>query len=357
MATVREATIKSKILIVDDKPANVLLLEHLLAEEGYENVISTTDPREVVNLYVAENVDMILLDIRMPHMDGIQVMEALKEVLSPDDYLPILVLTAQTDMETRQRALSSGARDFLTKPFQPWEVFQRIHNMLETRHFYVNQRARANVLGEEVFKRTQELRDTQLEVVRRLGRAGEYRDNETGAHVVRMSKSCKFLALKAGLGKHFAELILQASPMHDVGKIGIPDNILLKPGRLTPEERVIMETHVEIGVDIIGGFESEMLEMARQIAATHHEKWDGSGYPNGYSKEDIPIEGRIAAICDVFDALTSTRPYKDPWPLEKAVDYIKENAGSHFDPHLAKLFIEIIPEIVALREEHPDEDS
>lgn len=348
---------ESKILIVDDKPANVLLLEQLLEEEGYENVISTTDSREVVSLYVTEKVDMILLDIRMPYMDGLEVMAALKEVVGPHDYLPILVLTAQTDMETRQNALSMGARDFLTKPFQPWEVFQRIHNMLETRVFYLSQRSRANVLADEVFKRTQEIRATQLEVVRRLGRAGEYRDNETGAHVVRMSKSCKLLALKAGLGRDFAELILQASPMHDVGKIGIPDNILLKPGRLTPEERAIIERHVEIGVDIIGEFDSPMLEMARRIAASHHEKWDGSGYPKGQAGDDIPLEGRIAAICDVFDALTSERPYKEAWPIEKAVSFIEENSGSHFDPTLAKLFVEIIPDVVALREEYPDEEE
>jgi len=347
----------SRILVVDDKPANVMLLEQLLEEEGYENVLSTTDSRKVVDLYLSEKIDMILLDIRMPYMDGIEVMHALKEVIGDEDYLPILVLTAQTDMETRQQALAAGARDFLTKPFQPWEVFQRIHNLLETRIFYNNQRLRADVLDSEVKKRTKEIRETQLEVVRRLGRAGEYRDNETGAHVERMSKSCRLLALKAGMGEEFAELIVQASPMHDVGKIGIPDKILLKPGRLTPEERVIMETHVEIGVDIIGDFNSDMLEMARQIAGSHHEKWDGSGYPNGLSSENIPIEGRIAAICDVFDALTSARPYKKAWPVEEAIAFLQENAGSHFDPKLIELFIEIIPDVLSLREEHPDDDE
>lgn len=347
----------SCILIVDDKPANVLLLEQLLEEEGYRNVLSTTDSREVLGIYRDQSVDMILLDIRMPFMDGIEVMQTLKEEVGNNDYLPILVLTAQTDTETRQKALAAGARDFLTKPFQPWEVFQRIHNLLETRIFYNNQRLRADDLELEVQKRTRELQLTQHEVVRRLGRAGEYRDNETGAHVVRMSKSCRLLALEAGLGEAFAELILQASPMHDVGKIGIPDNILLKPGRLTPEEREIMETHVEIGVDIIGKFDSDMLNMAREIAATHHEKWDGSGYPKGLAGEDIPISGRIAAICDVFDALTSERPYKDAWPLEKTVALIKDNAGSHFDPELVKLFVEIIPQVTSLRLEHPDEEE
>lgn len=348
--------ISSRILVVDDKPANVMLLEQLLEEEGYENIFSTTDPREVVDLYQKENIDMILLDIRMPYMDGIEVMYALKEVVGNDDYLPILVLTAQTDMETRQQALAAGARDFLTKPFQPWEVFQRIHNLLETRHFYMSQRDRAQLLGEEVKKQTQKIRDTQLEVVRRLGRAGEYRDNETGAHVVRMSQSCRLLALKAGLGEEFADLILQASPMHDVGKIGIPDKILLKPGRLTPEEREIMETHVEIGVDIIGDFDSDMLEMARRIAATHHEKWDGTGYPNGLSGEEIPVEGRISAICDVFDALTSERPYKEAWPMNSAIEYLKAHSGTHFDPGLLEMFIEMIPDVVALRAQYPDDE-
>jgi len=347
----------SRILVVDDKSANVMLLEQLLEEEGYDNVFSTTDSREVVQIYLEEKIDLILLDIRMPYMNGIEVMEALKKTIGKEDYLPILVLTAQTDMETRQKALAVGARDFITKPFQPWEVFQRIHNMLETRVFYNNQKSRANSLASEVSKRTKEIHETQLEVVRRLGRAGEYRDNETGAHVLRMSKSCKLLALKAGLGKQFAELILQASPMHDVGKIGIPDSILLKPGRLTDEEREIMNTHVAIGVDIIGDFDTPMLEMAREIAATHHEKWDGSGYPKGLYTQIIPVEGRIAAICDVFDALLSTRPYKEAWPLEKAINLLKEESGKHFDPHLVKLFLEIIPEVQSLREEYPDEEE
>jgi len=356
MSLINKEIKNASILVVDDKPANVILLEQLLEEDGYTNVRSTTDSREVLSIYLKEKIDMILLDIRMPHMDGIQVIEALSNVVDENDYLPILVLTAQTDMDTRQRALGAGARDFLTKPFQPWEVFQRIHNMLETRIFYNNQRLRADVLDAEVHRRTEQIYQTQLEVVRRLGRAGEYRDNETGAHVMRMSMSCRLLALKAGLGTEFGQLILEASPMHDVGKIGIPDNILLKPGRLTPEEREIMNTHVEIGVDIIGNFKTPMMDMAREIAATHHEKWDGSGYPKSLKGEEIPIAGRIAAISDVFDALTSERPYKKAWPLEDTIAFMKENSGSHFDPTLLSLFLEIIPEVVALRDAHPDED-
>lgn len=353
----KEEIYASKILIVDDKPVNVMLLEELLDEEGYTNVISTTDSREVVDLYKNEEIDIILLDIRMPYLDGIQVMKQLAEVVGKSDYLPILVLTAQTDMETRQQALAAGARDFITKPFQPWEVTQRIHNMLETRWFYNSHRNRADILEEEVRKRTQQIRDTQLEIINRLGRAGEYRDNETGAHVVRMSKSCRLLALAAGLGDEFASRILHASPMHDVGKIGVPDQILLKPGRLDDAEREVMCRHVEIGVDIIGEYDNPMIEMARRIALTHHEKWDGTGYPNKLKAEEIPIEGRIAALCDVFDALTSERPYKEAWSIEKAIKFLEENKETHFDPELTDLFIGIIPAVVRLREEFPDDEE
>jgi putative two-component system response regulator len=357
MTPIQSSIKDSRILIVDDKPANVMLLEQLLEEEGYENLISTTDSREVLGIFKEEEIDLILLDIRMPFMDGIEVMGALKEGVGDEDYLPILVLTAQTDMETRQNALAAGARDFLTKPFQPWEVFQRIHNLLETRYFYKGQRGRADDLEVQVQARTQQIRETQLEVVRRLGRAGEYRDNETGAHVVRMSKSCELLARKVGMDEKYASLILQASPMHDVGKIGIPDAILLKPGRLDTDEFAIMRRHVEIGVDIIGDHDSEMMDMAREIAGGHHEKWDGTGYPNGLKGEDIPLSARIAAICDVFDALTSERPYKDAWPLEKAIEFFKENAGSHFDPNLTELFLELVPEVTELRNDYPDEEE
>ena len=347
--------LQSKILIVDDEPVNVALLDQMLEDEEFENVLSTTDPREVVPLHEENGFDLILLDIRMPHMTGIQVLEALADTIR-DDFVPILVLTAQKDTETRVGALKAGANDFLTKPFQQWEVLLRIRNMLKTRLFYKGQRIRADVLEEKVRERTREVRETQLKIVQRLGRAGEYRDNETGAHVIRMSKSCQLLALAAGLSEQHAEQILYASPMHDVGKIGIRDDILLKPGRLDPEEFEIMKTHASIGEDIIGDHTSDLLELARQVAIGHHEKWDGSGYPGGLKGEEISVESRIAAICDVFDALTSERPYKTAWPVEKAVAMITEESGKHFDPRLAQLFIDLVPEVVALRGEFPDED-
>ena len=314
-----------------------------------------TDPRLVLALHREARFDLILLDIRMPYLDGIQVMEQLAGAIE-DDYVPVLVLTAEKDKDTMMRALEQGAKDFVTKPFDRDEVLNRIANMLEVRSLYNERRRQNEILEEKVQERTRELADTRLEVIRRLGRAGEYRDNETGMHVIRMSKSCQRLAVAAGLDEIRAAIILQASPMHDLGKIGVPDHILLKPGKLTADEWDIMKTHVDIGVDILNGHEAEPMRMARVIALTHHEKWDGSGYPNGLKGTDIPIEGRISAVCDVFDALTSKRPYKNAWPVEEAVAYIRENAGVHFDPDLAAKFNEVLPDILRIRENYADED-
>jgi len=350
---IREISRKSGILIVDDNQANVQLLEMLLQIENFENVQSTMDPRDVVALHQEHNFDLILLDIRMPQMDGFQVMEALKDI-HREDYLPIIVLTAQKDMETRLRALELGAKDFLTKPFERLEVLHRIENMLEVRHLYNQQSRQAEILERKVQDRTREIMTTRLEIIQRLGRAGEYRDNETGMHVIRMSKGCHRLAIASGLSEGHAEQIFQASPMHDVGKIGIPDHILLKPGKLDAEEWDIMMSHSEIGADIIGEHDSGLMIMARQISLTHHEKWDGSGYPGGLRAEQIPIEGRIAAICDVFDALISARPYKEPWPVEKAMALIRDEAGKHFDPDLVKHFVSIQDQIIRIRDKYSD---
>jgi len=346
---------KAKILIVDDNPANVHLLDMMLKMEGFENVDSTTDPRQVESMHQDGNYDLILLDIRMPHLSGFKVMYALSEV-HKEDYLPIIVLSAEKDMETRIKALRAGAKDFLTKPFDRAEVLHRIDNMLEVRFLYNERRMQAETLEQKVRERTSELQETRLEIIRRLGRAGEFRDNETGMHVIRMSKGCQRLAIAAGLGERVAEQILQASPMHDVGKIGISDKVLLKPGKLDPDEWEHMKTHAEIGGDIIGEHPSEVIRMAREIALTHHEKWDGSGYPNGLKGDDIPIAGRIAAVCDVFDALTSVRPYKEAWPVEKALAVINEGAGAHFEAELVQRFNEIIDDILDIREKFADED-
>ncbi|MEA3332106.1 MAG: response regulator, partial [Pseudomonadota bacterium] len=308
----------AKILVVDDNPANVLLLEAVLEEEDYENVFSTTDPFQVLPMCRERSFDLILLDIRMPGMSGIEVLEQLNSILK-HEYLPVIVLTAQTDPETRRQALAAGAKDFITKPFADWEVLLRIQNTLETRMYYTRQVDRADLLEAEVAARTEEIRQTQLEVVQRLGSAGEFRDNETGAHVRRMSHVCSLLSEKLGHEKGFSERLLYASTMHDIGKIGIPDGILLKPGKLNSEEWRIMQQHSQIGAQIIGDHPSKLLSMAREIALYHHEKWDGSGYPHAIAGEEIPLVARIAAISDVFDALTSVRPYKKAWSVEAAV--------------------------------------
>ena len=266
------------------------------------------------------------------------------------------MLTAQTDHETRQQALEAGAKDFVTKPFEDWEVLLRIENTLQTRLYYTRQVVRADLLETEVLKQTTEIRETQFEIVQRLGAAGELRDNETGAHVKRMSHVCSLLASKRGLGKDYSTLLLYASTMHDVGKIGIPDTVLLKPGKLSPEEWAIMQQHPKIGAKIIGDHNSKIIALARETALYHHEKWDGSGYPHGIAGDRIPVSARIAAISDVFDALTSERPYKKAWSVEKSLELIKSEKGKHFEPIMVDLFIENLPGILEIKDRFLDQE-
>jgi len=351
----KDATLNSKVLVVDDQPANIELLEMMLEIAGYKNVFSTTDARKVVDLYNEHQFDLILLDVRMQHLDGFRILEMLGEAAG-DDYLPILVLTAQNDRETRLRALEHGAKDYITKPFDSAEVLTRIENMVQVRLLYNERRRQNELLEDRVRERTVQLKETQLDIVRRLGRAGEYRDNETGYHVIRMSKYCQLLGVAAGYDQHFCELLLYASPMHDVGKIGIPDRILLKPGRLTEAELEIMRHHTTIGADILGEHDSEVMSLARDIALSHHEKWDGSGYPYKLAGEDIPVAGRICALADVFDALTSPRVYKPAWTVDDTLNFINEGAGSHFDANLVWHFNEIIDDIARIRMDYADTD-
>lgn len=343
----------ARILIIDDEPANVLLLSKLLARQGCTQVSTATDPREGVALYAREAQDLILLDLRMPFMDGFEVLSALREA-DPDDCPPVLMLTAQPDLPTRLRALDSGARDFISKPFECHEVLSRIRNMLEMRVAQNRLRRQNQELERIVQARTCEVTETRLEVVRRLGRAAEYRDNETGLHILRMSKVSANLARHAGLPEAECELILNASPMHDIGKIGIPDAILLKRGKLDADEWQIMQTHTVIGAEILSGHGSELMRMAREIALSHHEKWDGTGYPHGLRGDDIPICARITAVADVFDALTSERPYKHAWPVADALREIKRIAGSHLDPRLVEAFQDILPQTLDIMRQHAE---
>lgn len=341
------------IFIVDDEVVNLKLLDKILTSAGYTNLVLINDPRQVLSLYEEHRPSLILLDLNMPDLDGYQVME---QLVGLDDPLlpPIIILTAQHHQEYLLKALEAGARDFISKPFDRRELLMRVRNFLDAHAAHRLVRDQKDHLEELVQKRTLELQETRLEIIRRLGHAAEYRDEETGNHIIRMSKMCALLAQKAGWSKQQCDLILSASPMHDIGKIGIPDAILLKPGRFEPDEWRIMKTHAEIGARLLDGNDSDLMIMAREIALNHHEKWDGSGYPSGLKGQDIPASGRIAALADVFDALTSVRPYKKAWPLEEAVDLIRANRGKHFDPELADLFLDDVGAFVAIKNAYQD---
>lgn len=353
METFEERLAAAPILIVDDNDANILLLENILRQRGYRNVRSCNDPFKVTALHCEHQFALILLDMQMPGLDGLGVMNELRAA-APERYLPVLIITAQTDSELRLKALSLGARDYVTKPLVVAELSQRIRNLLEVELAYRDRLAQAAILEAKVRERTRELEESQKEILHRLALAGEYRDNETGNHVQRVSRSSKALALAVGMNEDVAEMIFHASPMHDVGKIGIPDDILLRPGRLEGKDLQIMRGHVEIGGKILDEHKAPVMKMAHAIAMAHHERWDGKGYPRGLAGSDIPLEARIVAICDVFDALTSVRPYKPAWPIDDAVKYLREQAGMHFDPELSKAFLGILPEIMSIRTQFSD---
>ena len=339
------------VLMVDDQASNIASLKMVLREAGYARLLSTTDSREALPLYLEHRPDLVLLDLQMPHLDGFEVMRQLMAA-EPDSYAPILVLTADVDPEVRCRALTAGARDFLHKPFDKTETLVRIRNLIEVRLLHKTVRRHNEVLEQTVMDRTRELHDTQRGIIHRLGNAAEYKDNETGQHNIRMSLYSRVIGRALGMSSNEQEMLLWASPMHDVGKIGIPDRVLLKPGRLDPYESAVMQTHAAIGADLLSGSKSPLIQMASVIAGTHHEKWDGSGYPNGMKGEDTPMVGRICAVSDVFDALTSQRPYKKAWPVEAAVAEIVRGRGHHFDPDLVDLFTQNLDEILQIRSQY-----
>ena len=343
----------AKILIVDDEQGNIRVLERMLNAVGYHNITSTTDSRSTPDLYQVMHPDLILLDIKMPGFSGFDVMNALRP-LETESYLPILVLTAQLDTETRLKAIKAGAKDFVNKPFIMEEMLARINNLLEVRLLHNSVCGEKKSLETQVVESSQELRQYQVEIIHRLARAAEYRDNETGMHVIRISKLCERLARGLGLNDHDCHLIRHASPMHDIGKIGIPDHILLKPGKLTREEWAVMKTHANIGALILSGSDSEFLQLAEIIAGSHHERWDGSGYPKGLKGEEIPLMARIVTVCDVFDALTSDRPYKKPWSIEDTIAEMESQSGKLFDPHVLRVFIILLSEMIAISQQFSD---
>ena len=346
----------ARILVVDDEPANLRLLDKILTKAGYAPATLISDAREVLPRCRGAMPDLILLDLNMPHLDGHSVLEQLRSEVEPGNLPPVIVLTAQAGREHVHRSLAAGARDFVSKPFDRLELLMRVRNLLEAHWAQQLLRDKEAALETMVQMRTRALEDTRLDLLRRLGVAAEYRDNETGMHLARMSQYSQTLARSMGWSHQACELILHASPMHDVGKIGIPDAILLKPGKLTPDEWEVMKRHTLIAGQILQGNDCEVILMARDIAMHHHEKWDGSGYPHGLSGEAIPAVARIVAVADVFDALTSSRPYKSAWSIDDAVAFIKGQSGVHFDPVVVDHFLQCLPEIEAIKERLQEPD-
>jgi putative two-component system response regulator len=329
---------KARILIVDDEPANVLLLERIFKQGGYSHVTTTNTSSEVLGLCAQFNPDIVLLDLHMPPPDGFEVMKQLAP-WSEGRCLPIMVLTADASRDTKQQALTEGASDFLTKPLDAVEVLLRTKNLLRTRFLELRWRKQNLSLETEVLERTDDLLQARIEILERLAVAAEYRDDETGEHTRRVGRTSALLARALGIGDEEVDLICHGAPLHDLGKIGIPDRILLKPGRLTAAEREVMKRHVTIGRAILSGSEAPLLKTSELIAYTHHEWWDGTGYPTGVIGDEIPLAGRIVAIADVFDALTHQRPYKDPMAVAAAVDEIRELSGRQFDPRVVEAFM------------------
>jgi len=335
----REDVVEARILLVDDERANVLLLERILQKAGYRNIRSSTDPKEVLGLVEEFRPDLLLLDLKMPGLDGFQILELLGAEASDRD-LPVLVLTADATRDAKRRALAAGARDFLTKPLDVDEVLLRIANMLDIRSLTLELRAKNATLEDRVIERTRELEESHIETFERLALAAEYRDDDTGQHTRRVGRMAAILGQELGIASDDVQLLERAAGLHDVGKIGVPDAILLAPRKLTPEEFDVVKSHTVIGAKILSGSSSPLMMMAEEIAWSHHERWNGRGYA-GAIAEEIPLMGRITTVADVFDALTHERPYKEAWPLERAIDEIAAQRGEQFDPRIVDAFVRI----------------
>jgi putative two-component system response regulator len=336
-----------RILLVDDTKANIDILVHSLKDDYKLGV--ALDGKRALEYTQAHRLDLILLDILMPGMDGFDVCKQLKERPSTCD-IPIIFITGMDDPAHKREGLSIGAVDYITKPFDISEVKARVKTHLTLKVTQDSLRNKNLILEEKVKQRTHELKETQVEIINRLSLASKFRDYGTGQNVLRISHLAKMLGIKAGLCKADTERLALSSTLHDAGKIGIADAILMKKGKLTDDEWCHMKEHTNIGSRLLDGSRSQLIQDAQTIALTHHEWWDGTGYNQGLKGEDIPLIGRIVAICDVFDALISQRPHKAPWPVDKAFDEIQLRSGTHFDPRLASIFMEMKKEIIDLIE-------
>jgi putative two-component system response regulator len=321
------------ILVIDDEDANLRLIRGMLRHAGYRNVTTLNDARELERQLATAPPDAVILDLHMAHRDGFSVIEALQPLVV-GEHLPILVVSGDGSSEARHRALALGARDYLTKPFDLTELTLRVRNQLETRLLYQDVRKQNRALLEAIHGRTQELEHTRIEMLERLATAAEYRDDDTGRHTERVGSLAAHLAGILGLPAGEMHLIKRASPLHDVGKIGIPDALLRKAGRLSADEMAVMQTHTLIGANILAGSEATLLRVAEVIALSHHERWDGHGYPNQLAGEQIPLPGRIVAVADAFDALTNDRPYRKALSIDASMQEIVAHRGTQFDPRI-----------------------
>lgn len=336
---------KPIVLIIDDTLDCIQIVTNVLSK-NYIVKAATSGERGLLIAQQSPKPDLILLDVVMPQMDGFEVCKNLKD--SPlTCTIPVIFLTAQSEDENEQLGFDIGAVDYITKPISPAIVRARVSAQISA----YNQ---SRLLKKQVKEKTAEIAANQLEITKSLARAAEFKDNETGMHVIRMSHYSYLLSKAIGANDEWCDLLFEAAPMHDIGKIGTPDSILLKPGRLDENEWLEMQNHVGYGVQILGDYDSPLLNLAREVVLGHHEKWDGSGYPNGYSGEAIPLSARIVAIADVFDALTSERPYKQAWSIEKAGQLLVEQAGHHFDPNLVPIFLELMPHIIKIMARYSD---
>lgn len=330
----------ARLLLVDDETSNVRLLERILRRAGYSDVRGTVDSRHTRRLVGEFKPDLILLDLHMPHMDGCAVLKQLAPHVMGAGYIPVVMLTADATPEAKRGALSLGAKDFVAKPFDASEVLPRIRNLLETRLLYRALKEDNGALQTLVKARTEDLDRSQIEIVERLAKAAEIRDDDTRRHTHRVARQSALIAEALGAGDRFVELIRRAAPLHDVGKIGIPDSILLKAGSLTAAEMDIVRSHTVIGARILSGGHSDLVKMAERIALSHHERWNGAGYPHGLRGEDIPLEARIVGLADVLDALTHRRPYRPPSSVDEALAELVKERGHHFDPALVDVLMD-----------------
>lgn len=333
---------EARVLVIDDEQSNIVLLERILQRSGYGHVRSTTDPLMALPLFIEFEPDLVLLDLHMPQMDGFEVLEQLREQIPADGYLPILVLTGDVSAAAKQKALANGAKDFLTKPLDVVEIGLRIRNLLHTRFLHLRLQDQNQELAERVRARTRDLELARQETLERLARAAEYRDFDTGKHAQRVGELAALIADALGLAAEQVSLIRQAAPLHDIGKIGVSDSVLLKPTNLTREEFEQMKAHTMIGAGLLSGSRSPLLQLAQEIALYHHERWDGLGYARLKGPE-TPLAARIVALADVFDALTHARPYRDAWSVEEVVEEIRRQSGKQFDPLVVEAFLRILP--------------